>query len=69
MSMTNGDHLSDDEDEVVVVAEESLIFQDDGHPSQLLHSLNTMRKNRTFCDVILHVSIIYLSYLNLQFKP
>lgn len=52
----NGDHLSDNEDEVVVVAEENLIFQDENHSSQLLNSLNMMRKNRTFCDVILHVS-------------
>lgn len=56
--MMNGDHLSDDEDEMVVVAEEPLVFQDDGHPNQLLLSLNMMRKNRTFCDVILHVSFI-----------
>lgn len=59
MIVTNGDHqhLSDDEDETAVIAEESLVFQDDSHPSQLLLSLNTMRKNKTFCDVILHVSI------------
>lgn len=59
MIMMNGDHLSDDEDEVIVDAEEPLIFQDDTHHLNLLQSLNTMRKNRTFCDVILHVSILY----------
>ncbi|XP_075229233.1 influenza virus NS1A-binding protein homolog isoform X2 [Lycorma delicatula] len=32
-----------------------LVYQDDQLPSQTLHSLNMMRKNRTFCDVILHV--------------
>jgi hypothetical protein len=60
MVVTNGDHqhLSDDEDEIAIVAEEPLLFQDDSHPSQLLQSLNTMRKNKTFCDVILHVSIL-----------
>lgn len=59
MVVTNGDHLTDDEDEVIIDAEEPLVFQDDSHPSQLLSSMNTMRKNRTFCDVILHVSIIF----------
>ena len=57
MIMMNGDHLSDDEDEVIVDVEEPLIFHDETHHHNLLHSLNTMRKNRTFCDVILHVSI------------
>lgn len=57
--LMNGDHLSDDEDEVIVDAEEPLIFQDVTHHQNLLHSLNTMRKNRTFCDVILHVSSIF----------
>lgn len=56
MATVNGDHLNNDEDEEVVEAEENLVFQDENHSSQLLNSLNTMRKNRTFCDVILHVS-------------
>ena len=62
MVVTNGDHqhLSDDEDEIAVDAEELLIFQDDSHATQLLFSLNTMRKNKTFCDVILHVSILFV---------
>lgn len=33
-----------------------LIFHDDKLQAHTLHSLNMMRKNRTFCDVILHVS-------------
>lgn len=37
-----------------------LIYQDDHLPSQTLHSLNMMRKNRTFCDVILHVGNVEL---------
>ncbi|XP_054274096.1 influenza virus NS1A-binding protein homolog isoform X2 [Macrosteles quadrilineatus] len=32
-----------------------LLFMDDKMPVRTLHSLNMMRKNRTFCDVILHV--------------
>ncbi|XP_073988784.1 influenza virus NS1A-binding protein homolog [Rhodnius prolixus] len=36
--------------------ESSFMFQDDHLPSSVLHNLNMMRKNRTFCDVILHVS-------------
>lgn len=52
--------MSSDEDEAVVDVEEPLIFQDETHHHNLLHSLNTMRKNRTFCDVILHVGNIEL---------
>ncbi len=51
----NGDHIINDEDEVVISTEEPLVFKDDNHHSQLLRSLNMMRRNRTFCDVILHV--------------
>jgi len=32
-----------------------LVFTDDKLPSHTLHSLNMMRKNRSFCDVVLHV--------------
>lgn len=32
-----------------------LLFHDNKLQAQTLHSLNMMRKNRTFCDVILHV--------------
>nr|CAD7206110.1 unnamed protein product [Timema douglasi] len=32
-----------------------LVFQDDQHNSRTLQSLNMMRKNRHFCDVVLHV--------------
>ncbi|KAK9511199.1 hypothetical protein O3M35_005805 [Rhynocoris fuscipes] len=35
--------------------ESSFIFQDDHLPSSVLHNLNMMRKNKTFCDVVLHV--------------
>ncbi|KAL1115136.1 hypothetical protein AAG570_007167 [Ranatra chinensis] len=37
------------------VPKPGLSFTDDRHPSLVLHSLNMMRKNRTFCDVVLHV--------------
>lgn len=33
----------------------NLSFQDDKHPVSILHSINMMRKNRTFCDVVLQV--------------
>ncbi|XP_021924543.1 influenza virus NS1A-binding protein homolog A-like isoform X2 [Zootermopsis nevadensis] len=32
-----------------------LVFEDDEHNTRTLQSLNMMRKNRHFCDVILHV--------------
>jgi len=32
------------------------VMEDEDHQSALLNSLNMMRKSRTFCDVILHVS-------------
>ena len=32
-----------------------LVFEDDEHNTYTLQSLNKMRKNRHFCDVILHV--------------
>ncbi|GFG28936.1 hypothetical protein Cfor_00341 [Coptotermes formosanus] len=33
----------------------SLVFEDEEHNTHTLQSLNKMRKNRHFCDVILHV--------------
>jgi influenza virus NS1A-binding protein len=32
-----------------------LVFEDDEHNTHTLQSLNKMRKNKHFCDVILHV--------------
>lgn len=32
------------------------VMEDEDHQAVLLNSLNMMRKNRTFCDVILNVS-------------
>ena len=32
-----------------------LVFEDEEHNTHTLLSLNKMRKNRHFCDVILHV--------------
>jgi influenza virus NS1A-binding protein len=32
-----------------------LVFEDEEHNTHTLQSLNKMRKNRHFCDVILHV--------------
>jgi hypothetical protein len=32
-----------------------LVFEDEEHNTYTLQSLNKMRKNRHFCDVILHV--------------
>ncbi|XP_018568306.1 influenza virus NS1A-binding protein isoform X2 [Anoplophora glabripennis] len=43
--------LSNTEDQV---QELQLEFLDDVHQANMLHSLNMMRKNRHFCDVILH---------------
>ena len=36
-----------------------LVFEDEQHSSRTMQSLNMMRKNKHFCDVILHVSPIY----------
>jgi hypothetical protein len=33
-----------------------LVFEDEQHNTHTLQALNMMRKNRHFCDVILHVS-------------
>lgn len=35
-----------------------LELQDERHPQLTLASLNMMRKNRHFCDVVLHVSVL-----------
>lgn len=43
-----------------------LLFTDDKLPGRILHSLNMMRKNRTFCDVVLHVSFILSLTLTLD---
>jgi hypothetical protein len=32
------------------------VFEDKEHNTRTLQSLNMMRKNRHFCDVVLHVS-------------
>lgn len=32
-----------------------LVFEDEEHNTHTLQSLNKMRKNRHFCDIILHV--------------
>lgn len=39
------------------------IMEDEDHQTVLLNSLNMMRKSRTFCDVILNVSlfIVYVA--------
>ena len=35
-----------------------LNFTDESHNSRTLQALNMMRKNKNFCDVVLHVSIV-----------
>lgn len=35
-----------------------LNFTDESHNSRTLQSLNMMRKNKNFCDVVLHVSFV-----------
>lgn len=51
-------------------AEEESQFQleytDDFHQAQMLSALNTMRKNRHFCDVILHVCALTVKHHILQ---
>lgn len=51
----NGQAEKGDLEEEAIVKLAGLSFSDDRHTSQILHSLNMMRKNRTFCDVLLHV--------------
>jgi hypothetical protein len=49
------EHLQqNDQDQVANVG--GLVFEDEQHNTQTLQALNMMRKNRHFCDVILHVS-------------
>nr|CAD7447870.1 unnamed protein product [Timema bartmani] len=56
----------DDPEVVMSVAEQGrdelestgLVFQDDQHNSRTLQSLNMMRKNRHFCDVVLHTQAL-----------
>lgn len=43
-----------------------LDYADDIHPAQMLSALNTMRKNRHFCDVILHVCALAVKHHILQ---
>jgi hypothetical protein len=43
-------------------SEFQLEFTDDIHKAQLLAALNTMRKNRHFCDVILHVCALTVEH-------
>ena len=43
-------------------SEFQLEFSDDTHKAQMLTSLNTMRKNRHFCDVILHVCALTVEH-------
>jgi hypothetical protein len=45
-------------DQAQVASVTGLVFEDDEHNAHTLQSLNMMRKNRHFCDVILHVSTI-----------
>jgi hypothetical protein len=42
-----------------------LVFEDEEHNTHTLQSLNKMRKNRHFCDVILHVGITVRSCVQL----
>jgi 1,2-phenylacetyl-CoA epoxidase catalytic subunit len=43
-------------DQAQVASVTGLVFEDNEHNTHTLQSLNMMRKNRHFCDVILHVS-------------
>lgn len=40
-----------------IIENTNFIFFDTQHQDFTLQALNTMRKNKHFCDVILHVSI------------
>lgn len=53
----------------------SFVFEDDQHNSRTLKALDMMRRNKHFCDLILHVSVfltssfffsdsLYLDYVN-----
>lgn len=54
-SPTNGEASSGLEDTPNEPEVQHLDFFDDIHQTSTLKSLNMMRKNRHFCDVILHV--------------
>lgn len=40
--------------------QETFVYEDADHNNYLLEKLNTLRKNKQFCDVILQVSFIFL---------
>lgn len=61
-----GDHqqaMADEEEEVIDL---HLLFTDEKHQANTLAALNKMRKNRHFCDVILHVCALTVQQHILQ---
>ncbi|XP_025835540.1 influenza virus NS1A-binding protein isoform X3 [Agrilus planipennis] len=57
-SMSNGHSSTEKLDMVENEINLNLVFHDEVHHGNLLEGLNKMRKNRQFCDVILHVGNI-----------
>jgi hypothetical protein len=53
--VTMVEHLQQNE-QAQVAGIGGLVFEDEQHNTHTLQALNMMRKNRHFCDVILHVS-------------
>lgn len=43
-----------------------LLFDDSDHHCRTLQALNMMRKNRHFCDIILHVSFLFFNVFCIQ---
>ena len=58
--MRGGSPVDDDDDDTEkdgVQPKPNLRWEDDGLQGQILESLNQMRKNKHFCDVVLQVII------------
>ena len=55
-----GGGLTEDEEAQDASTSAPLVFDDSDHHCRTLQALNMMRKNRHFCDVILHVSLFLM---------
>jgi hypothetical protein len=53
--VTMEEHLQQNE-QAQVAGVGDLVFEDEQHNTHTLQALNMMRKNRHFCDIVLHVS-------------
>ncbi|KAJ9576566.1 hypothetical protein L9F63_025537 [Diploptera punctata] len=55
LSLVGSDAMVEQLQQNEVASSGGLVFEDEQHSSRTMQSLNMMRKNKHFCDVILHV--------------